>query len=562
MPPRIDRIAWHAEIHTLRQRRMALLAWAMTALFVSIALTAMGFAPRVPYADSWRFLGHFASTAFPANILTPDNGHHEVFPNAVRVAELHWFGANQWLQIGIGVTLLLSALAVAWRMLRQEQPPALRAAAMLIVAAGLCWLGNVRTLMHANESVHAYAVVMCLIAGLWCLAKGGDEPPGVLPALMAGVLGLVAAFCFGSGIACFAAFLIVAQLLQARLPAMAVLAAMLMVTLMFLLISSAPKAAMPVLQPIGQAELWLRWLSGPWLYAVWPALDPAIAAQLSIAPLRHGVQSIAQLSQTTLGPATMSRWPHLGIGIAGIAALAFCTWRAQGDRRPSIALGLGLAWFGCAVGALIAIVRFHYFQAEPAQLLAPRYIVWSSLFWCGLGLLALAQARIPLTAALTACLAVCVLLPSQAWMAKLGWHMRQVADRTALAAAVGVLPRGLETGESVPAELAQALPAIRAAHASVFAWPQMRWLGQRPPISAVEPVAIQALRVRSVDNQLGASGRQVHFRSDAKAKRLLLLDADGVARGIAAPDAQAQGAWLGWMQGGRESHMPHAVKLR
>src|SRR3546814_3224080 len=56
---------------------------------------------------------------------------------------------------------------------------------------------------------------------------------------------------------------------------------------------------------------------------------------------------------------------------------------------------IGLACFAAAVGAMIATVRLDYFSAHPEQLLAPRYVVWSSLFWGGLLLATAAQARRP-----------------------------------------------------------------------------------------------------------------------------------------------------------------------
>src|SRR3546814_8352724 len=68
--------------------------------------------PRVPYADAWRFLGHFLQAPFPYDILAPDNGHHELLPNAVRVLELHAFAAQQWLQVVVGLVLALAPVLV------------------------------------------------------------------------------------------------------------------------------------------------------------------------------------------------------------------------------------------------------------------------------------------------------------------------------------------------------------------------------------------------------------------------------------------------------------------
>ena len=45
----------------------------------------------------------------------------------------------------------------------------------------------------------------------------------------------------------------------------------------FVLLRAAGAGAMPGWMPLRQIDLASRWLAGPWLYAAWPALDPAIA---------------------------------------------------------------------------------------------------------------------------------------------------------------------------------------------------------------------------------------------------------------------------------------------
>src|SRR5690606_15651085 len=162
--------------------------------------------PRVPYADAWRVPGHFRQASFPQDILAPDNGHHEVLPNAVRVLELHAFGAGQWLQVVIGITLALATVLVFALGIRGLADARAKAVALLAVVLGVFWLGNVRALAHGNESVHAYCVTLFLAIGLLALAKARSGRGGTVDAALAAACGLGAAFSFGSGIACFAAF--------------------------------------------------------------------------------------------------------------------------------------------------------------------------------------------------------------------------------------------------------------------------------------------------------------------------------------------------------------------
>ncbi|MBZ0151455.1 MAG: hypothetical protein K8J09_07975, partial [Planctomycetes bacterium] len=90
--------------------RSGAVAYVLAGLWLMVAA-----APRVPYADPWRFLVGFLDTPFPASAFAADNGHREVLPNLVRIAELHWFDYDQTLQIGLAVLLALLALGLAVR---------------------------------------------------------------------------------------------------------------------------------------------------------------------------------------------------------------------------------------------------------------------------------------------------------------------------------------------------------------------------------------------------------------------------------------------------------------
>lgn len=539
--------------------------WILAALYLAIALAAMWLAPRVPYADGWRFLGHFVSAPALQAILRPDNGHHEILPNAVRVLELRAFDAQQWLQVWIGIGLLLATLAVVRAVLRTQDAPARRATTMLAAVLGFCWLGNVRTLAHANESVHAYLVTLCVALGIALLARG-DERPGARAGWGATLLGMIAAFSFSSGLAAFVAFLAVAWLRRARLSAYAALGLTFVATLVLRRWgNTGVDAAMLQFAPATQLELLLRWLAGPSVYAIWPVTDPVLAAHVPTAPLRALAQWVANAWNDAFGPVMHARWPHLLVGAASTAWLAMASWRARRGASPAVLLGIGLAWFGFAVGGLIAIARLHYFALHSDQLLAPRYVVWSNLFWTGLAITAIARVRRPRVAAVAMLVVAIGLLPSQIWMWRLGESMRNVAQRTAVAAAVGMLDPALETGETVPQELAAALPAAQAAGVAVFAWPETALLGRRADTAAVHSVSVARMTIEPVGNALdksglGQPGRRVRFAAQSDAARLVLVDADGIARGIAIRDPE-EGGWLGWMRGA-EGGSVRAVALR
>lgn len=525
-------------------------AWALAGLYAAAALLVMWRAPRVPYADGWRFLGAFVRGRFPGNVFHADNGHYEVLPNAVRVLEMHLFQANQSLQVAVGIALLLASVGVGWRMLRRVPSPQARAAAGLALVIGLCWLGNVRTLGHANETVHAYAVTLFLMLGTWALVRR-QPGPSAWDAVLASLCGLLAALSFGSGIAVFAGYLVVSLVRRARWQVAALLCGS--SALVFLLLrAGGGGAGLPVLAPASQLDILVRWLAAPWLYAAWPAVDPAIAAQVPMPALQTLLGRVAAGWEALFGPVALSRWPHAVLSSGGVAALTWMSvacWRRP-DDSPARLAGLALAWFALAVGAMVALVRAPYFDLHPNQVVATRYVVWSSLFWAGLGIALVAGAKCPSRALLSAVAMGLVLLPSQVWMAGLADRMNRAADQTALAAAVGVLDPELDMGETVPAELVAALPAVQQAGTAVFAWPEARMLGTALPGGAVA-VPVQAMVIEPAANLLGEPGRRVRLRAGAAdGRRLLLVDADGIVRGLAAPGATSPGEpWIGWMRG-------------
>ena len=452
-------------------------------------------APRVPYADCWRFVKHFLDSGFPRDILTPDNGHYEVLPNLVRVAELRLFAGGQLLQIVVGISLVLATMAQMWRMICMDNNATAGPPSLLFAAISIFWLGNVRALGHGNESVHAYLVTLCLVTGIRALSQPeSSHADAMRHAAIAAGGGIVAALSFGSGIACFAAFTYVLAMRRAHWPQwLVVMSGMMAALVVSALLGNAGVSV--GLAPVTQVSHVVRWLAGPFVYALWPLLDPAISAQIPFAAVRVPAQLVAQMTEGLFGPVMLARWPHLLIGFVGLLWLAIATWQTWRRPSPTALLGSAMAWFALSVGALIALVRLEYLRLYPDQLLAPRYVVWSSLFWAGLGIVTVVQWRRPARAAVFAVLVGFALLPSHVWMGKLGVSVRHVAEQTALAATVGVIEPDQQLGESVLNEVTGALPQLRDARVEMFAWPETHWLGQRLPPEDVEFFVANKLQV-------------------------------------------------------------------
>src|SRR3546814_12218872 len=94
----------------------------------------------------------------------------------------------------------------------------------------------------------------------------------------------------------------------------------------------------------------LRWLSGPFVYAAWPLLDPQIASQLPVAAARVPAQAVAQAYEGAFGPVLLARWPQLLFGLAGLgwlAALGWRAWRDRGSVTASVLAGIEIGRASC-----------------------------------------------------------------------------------------------------------------------------------------------------------------------------------------------------------------------
>src|SRR3546814_10052724 len=87
----------------------------------------------------------------------------------------------------------------------------------------------------------------------------------------------------------------------------AVLAAGLAATLVLLRLDGGTGASI-AFAPLRQGDMLLRWLSGPFVYAAWPLLDPQIASQLPVAAARVPAQAVAQAYEGAFGSVLLARW--------------------------------------------------------------------------------------------------------------------------------------------------------------------------------------------------------------------------------------------------------------
>ncbi len=525
-----------------------MLAVAATGLALMIVVS-----PRVPYADQWGFYRLLIEEPFGRYLFMAENGHREVLPKLARMAELRWLDADQSLQIGFAVVFALATLGVlVHATARARLAPAARLAVLAIGVLGVFWTGNQRALAHPNDAIHAYLVTFFAFAGfvLVLRASGRDE---TRRAILAASCGLAATFSFGSGIAALPAMLFVLALRRAPWAAWWPLLAGLAIAFA-LYLTGAAEATTTTLRfdPLAQLAIGLHWLAAPLVYVFWPLLDPAIAAQLPAGPTRAVATAVAEAWAGMFGPIDASRSPQIVVGATGLAwFLAAClrAWREREGDAPIARLALGITGFAACVGAIVALSRATYFVLLPDQIQAPRYLVWSSLFWAGLLMASLARSRVPARAIGVALAVLLVVAPSEAWMGRLALTMRSAADQVAIGATVGVLAEDEPLGENLIDQVRALVPVLRERGEMMFAWPEAAALGTVP--AHVSGVVVSDMRVEPVTNRFTGDGARVTLTvEDATAARLVVLDPDGRVQGLVVRDPlPGDDGYRGWVRG-------------
>lgn len=507
--------------------------------------------PRVPYADQWRHYARLLSEPFAAGVFTADNGHAEVLPNLIRLADLRWCGGHELLQILTTGISAIAALLLLLSIVRRDPSldPVGKSAAAFCLAFGLFWLGNMHALTLPGDGVHVYLVLLCVALALRLIA--GDTTPTRWRFALAALLCCVASFTFGSGMASFIALatLLWPQRGGLRRIALLGLVALAALSLYLSLPDATHTPQSGVSHPLQSTQHFLQILGMPFVSLFWPLLDPAAAAAVP-GPLRGIALATANFWTAHGGSIRTSVFPQALIGTAMLGATITATWRMRQSGNAA-RLGIALAWFGIACAGLIALARGSYFDAHPEQIYALRYLPWIGIAWCGLLLAGIA--RMPCsrpTYALALCLPL-LALPSEWGLLKLAQHVQAVAEDSALGAAVGVLPADLPLGETRLEDVRAALPELRTANTAMFAWLASAALRHSLPANAHRLIAA-GVDADRVTNVLGANAMRLRadFPSPVCAQHALVA-VDGVSvgllrrtdregwRGFAAADAAA-----------------------
>ncbi len=311
------------------------------------------------FADQWVHYDNYLALDFPANVLKPENGHRQVFPGLLFLLDLHFNAGQQtWLLwIGTGMALL-SWLVWGWAGLTTVSGHLNKSLAVFWGAVAIFWLVNARVLIHPNESIPAYPIVIALMLGATLLTGRMNASVSWWPVAITLLMALVATFSFRSGIAVWPALLTVAWVAGLRAKKWLALLGGFLLCLALYTNPSTPNSVTGVLD-IEPATLHyvLTWLGAPLAHLLFAELGEA-AQRLAL--IAGGVGSVA----------------------AGLALLRALIYRPIFSPIENVTLGTMA--FVIAVAATVGLARAEYFAANPGQLLAVRYLIWSCLLWAAL----------------------------------------------------------------------------------------------------------------------------------------------------------------------------------
>lgn len=559
-PSRFDRAASIAPSRFDRAVAAALAVAALVYIVYGLATMAQ-WTPLTLYADQWRQYVTFLTLDFPGNVVAPDNGHRQVLPNFVAWLDIAAFGGSHVLQLAVGWTSVLAAVALVAAVALRDDALALapRWAGAFLAAFAVVWLGNARTLAHTGELMHVYLTMALTLAGIVCALRAAGSPAA--PSTRSGawlaaalVCGFAATNTFGYGLASFVGIL--AALVFSRAPrrAIAIAAGGLVLAALYYFGMRGGDSVSGSLRidPLQNLLAAARWLGGPLNYVA-PYLWQEQAANLLPGMLRGSAQaSSAFLRAHVAADISAAVWPQALVGGAGIVALLVASVRAlRTGASPTRTrrLGLAIAWFGLAAAGIIALSRLGYFVEHPDQIYADRYQPWPCLFWLGIALIALGR-RTEKHAAWPRVLAGGALaLAFVAWPAERGGRIyaslvRGLVENTAAGTATGVLGRDDEFGETLRDELVRGTPVLRQADIPPFSWRETRALGATLA-DAARPLADAKIATVPIANLFEGDGQRVTVElppGSMPPARAVLVDGERRVVGIAVRDPRA-GAW-------------------
>jgi len=371
------------------ERAAQICAAVATAAFLSSGLVYL-YLGRVPVtmADHWEIYKVCLNHSWLESALLKFNHHSLFFPNLIRWADLRFFHGDQQLLFFVGMMLLLGTaillLVPLWRDTTVDLTAKLAATLALIV--GNFWMGRASiTTSGGFVCENSLAIGGTLLACLWLPATGTEWPRSLKACLIVMASAFVASFSIANGMAVWPTLLLLGCSLRLPWRSLVLLLAGGLIAIVIYVLLPNERAEIPFarisdfsdfLMAAGRAPHHLCMLLGaPFLWA-----EAAWTFHFGVSD-KLGATSLLSLSCGVLG-----------LVFAGLAVVPKLVRRDLGQSRLELT-ALSLVVFNLGAMAIIVVGRTESFRLLPAEVSAPRYLFWSSLFWTGLLLVAIQRAH-------------------------------------------------------------------------------------------------------------------------------------------------------------------------
>jgi hypothetical protein len=446
-------------------------------LISGLAYLCLGYVPMT-HQDFWRIYDILLNHSWLEGALLKFNGHSLFFPSLIWLIDLRFFHGSQQLLFSVGMVLLAITtallLSAVWR--DQTTGPTAKFAATLLLIVGNFWMGRA-------SMIESGAFNCC-----YSLALGGSVFAVLcLPAMRKGSLhyrwatlvvllaGLVSSCSFGAGLVVWPMLVFIGWCLRLPLRSVAVLVtATIIVGVIYALLP--PHVAH---QPLVDTT---DWFASDWRTAL------SHLCRLVGSPVYYAAVAWRGSPGGSQGPQSYNL--ALCGGAAGMVLAVFAgagpVWRRDLSKSTLQTTGLALVTFNLLVLMMVVLSRNQHFRLIPNEVVAPRYVFWSSLFWAGLLLLLIAAAE-QWPRVRWACFLFVFVIPIVAWPehCQEGFHWRYArlsaeVDAASLLNGVTDPKRALFPD---PKQVALLTPQLRARRLDIFAGGVQDWIGQ--PISTL-----------------------------------------------------------------------------
>ena len=360
-----------------------------TAAFLSSGLVYL-YLGRVPVtmADYWVTYEVCLNHSWLESALLKLNYHSLFFPSLIWLADLRFFHGDQQLLFFAGMILLFSTAALLLVPLWRDETIGLTAklVATLVVIVGNFWMGRASiTTSGGFLCICSLAISGTLLACLWLPTTRTEWPRSLKACLTVLASGFVASFSFASGMAVWPTLLLLGWSLRLRWRLLVVLLAGGLTAIVIYVLLPSARAEIPFARISDFSEFLVAAGRGPFHLCMLLGA-PFLWAEAAWSPDYHISDKLGATSLFSLSCGV------LGLVFAGLAVAPKLIRRDLGQSRLELT-ALGLVIFNLVALAIIVVGRTEYFRMLPDEVIAPRYLFWSSLFWTGLLLVAIQRAE-------------------------------------------------------------------------------------------------------------------------------------------------------------------------